>query len=540
MGDVSVSEDTPLLVSLPEAYDGRNPARDLEANKHSSRKWRYIWVMAVGLVLLSLLVGLNLLLMIPKAEEFANEAVIFDLQDIKLMGVSPNGVEVAIKGMSTIDYSRISNAYYRHVLGMGGSLLHKLEISIAEMEILVLNTETLEEATLGSVSFAPFNVETSGNRESEIAVLASLKPDTPLVLRTLKGLVLHPSQLYELVGGSSVGLYALGGRLGLGRFRFYLAETIPSMKYGAENVSIEQFQVIENPESQSFQVNIGASVDNPIDRPFPEFSLPHTAWDVYINDCDNSPTISLVNVLTQKVKLSFGEKVAVNVTASVEDLPPALNEACTDDTSLTPLNKFLSNVIKHKQINLLLRADKSNVFGDLDIPISYAFPEDGILRNLTSSLLHNVTMENIEFNFDNGFDKPLISGKVKAFVALPGNINVSSVSVSSIRGIANLFYHGTLFGRVPLQEWQTSRSEWASEDEKWFLVVETDIDDALLEIVNGLLFGSLASDIFTNGKAKVDIDAVVDVIVKTMLGSLEIHGIEGSGDTIITRGFFRG
>jgi hypothetical protein len=267
-------------------------------------------------------------------------------------------------------------------------------------------------------------------------------------------------------------------------------------------------------------------------------SIPPLDFDILVANCAAvDPYITLAEASTKPINVQPKSDIEVNVGGIVRELPNSLTKPCPS-TELSPLDKLLSEYINGADAMIYVRGSKnpssktppwiSDFLSTITIPIP--FPG----RNF-DDLVKNFTLKDVHFGLPDPFaepnspeSNPRISGNIIVLAALPKEMNFS-IDVSQIRATADVFHEGKKLGVLDLKKWQKAHSKKidATDETNAMLEVQSEIKDAPLNITDQDVFSDVAQKILLGDGVTLDVKALVDVEVQTVLGSLIVKGLSG-------------
>ena len=174
-----------------------------------------------------------------------------------------------------------------------------------------------------------------------------------------------------------------------------------------------------------------------------------------------------------------------------------------------------------------------------DITVPVPFP-----GHTFGHLIRNFSLAGVHFGLPDPFAEPdspeaqpKISGRVKALVALPEEMNFN-ISVGRVRADADVYYHGSKMGVLDLKQWQKANSTRVNSSGKGGpeLLVESEIKDAPLTITDDDVFTEVLQELLFGRKTVLlSIKADVDVELETALGALAVRKIPAEGSVPVKR-----
>jgi hypothetical protein len=323
------------------------------------------------------------------------------------------------------------------------------------------------------------------------------------------------------------------------------ANKIPSLpKYNIDRLIFQETPIPgEEKMGMAADVTISAMNQYPI-----SVDVPQLAFDVMVEGCSqHDPFIILASAATRPVSIQANSKVAVDVHGVVRELPDTLTHDC-------PASKFspLDNLIRQ-----YLDGDKATVFvrgrrdtGSSDVPawlaellstvtVPVPFPGrsfDNLIRNFSLTDVHFSLPDPMAAPGDPDAD-PKVSGTIVVTAALPKEMNFD-LNVTRVRASADVFYNRKQLGELNIRRWQTANSTRIAltEGREAGLKIQSRIDDAPLNVTDGDVLTDVIQALLFGGKVVwLDVDAAVDVTVKTVLGTLILKDVPAQGKIPVKR-----
>ena len=274
------------------------------------------------------------------------------------------------------------------------------------------------------------------------------------------------------------------------------------------------------------------------------FDVPSLRFDILVPNClPNEDCILLGNAKTEIIHIVPKDRVDVNVTGLVRQLPQSLITACPGSTT-SPLDSLLGDYLRGRKTTIFVRGGReqdaptpdwiANLIRDTTVPVPLpGHPFD--------NLIHNFSLTNVHFSLPEPFAEPntpeaqpKISAVVKALVGLPKEMNIN-LDVDQVRADADIFYEGKKLGELDLHTWQkaqTSRIDHKNAAPE--LLIESAVDKAPLNITNDDLFTEVVQKLIFSGKGVVlGVEAQVDVNTVTTLGEFVVRKIPAQGKVFV-------
>lgn len=293
---------------------------------------------------------------------------------------------------------------------------------------------------------------------------------------------------------------------------------------------------------------MGADVSVMVTNEFPlELTVPPVAVDVLVDGClPSDQHIMVGSAETTKLEIRPKTDLEVNVTGRVEKLPDSLIEVCPDSAK-SPLDALLGNYMQGEPANIYVKccdfpdpetpAWAGDLLQDITVKVPFAGRDMG-------NLVKNFTLADVHFFLPDDTAEPgtpeaspRISGVVKVDISLPNEMNFP-LDVNNVKADADIYFRRRKLGRLNLEEWQTARSRRidAHGDEGPILLVESDIEKAPVEILDGTLFTQVVKALLFDHQAVVmDIKAAVSVRVDTPMGEFAVREIPAEGVVPVKR-----
>lgn len=267
-------------------------------------------------------------------------------------------------------------------------------------------------------------------------------------------------------------------------------------------------------------------------------SIPPMNFDILVQDCDIvDPYIMLAEASTDSIAVLPESEIEVNVGGVVRELPSSLTQPCPR-TALSPLDVLLGEYIHGEDATIYVRGSKrpspetpawiSEFISTITVPVPFPGRSfDGLVKNFT--------LKDVNFGMPDPFadpnspeSNPRISGSIVVMAALPTMMNFG-VNVSQVRATADVFHKGKKLGVLDVEKWQKAQSERidATDGNNALLKVQSEIKDAPLNITDQDVFSDVVQKLLFGDGVILDVKALVDVEIETVLGSLIIRDVPG-------------
>ncbi|KAH3674303.1 hypothetical protein WICPIJ_009582 [Wickerhamomyces pijperi] len=519
-----------------------------------------IYSVSLLFLFLAVFITTNVMLIYPQSEQLINQSSEFQIESVVLDQVTTKGLDVRIQGSNVIDYDNIKDNYISNVLKVGAEMFNDVSINLQSVNLQTTIDDKLE--TIGKVEIPEFKVDIRNKAETNLDFVMSIQPDTLKIFKLLKYVFAHPEAVLQIYGDTKVKL-KLGG-VYLGNYAVKFSQSVAGKQYfnlNLDEVSVNNIQLNKGgvgPHT-TYNLNFQLSLPNPILDNMISFNVPQLDWQVFVGDCDQKANIPLLpdNVIeTGGFKLSSHEEnLTVEITTSLDKLNDKLLMQCKqneDDgstTTTTPMMLLMDQVLNNKSIPLMIKnkggSDSypsivNDLLSNFDLNLNYNPNFE------TSQLIHNVSIDNLGFEFENGdINTPIINGNINIFIKLPvTGLTDDDFKIPKIKGLPKLLHHNMEFAEIPLTEWHECQNE---------VVGEIDSDEILHEyyhvqfkiyrepvvIKDKQIFGQVINEILYHGKSKILIDCLLDLIVNIAIfdnRDVTIDKVHVKSESEITRG----
>jgi hypothetical protein len=344
---------------------------------------------------------------------------------------------------------------------------------------------------------------------------------------------------------------------------------------------ISKLNIHKNDQLPGIRANAFIIIDNqyPI-----TISIPPVGFDVLIDNCSPVlPYIRLGNASTKAIDVYPHVGFNVSVKGDVQELPDALVNDCPE-TGKSPLDVLVGDYTHGIETRIYVECcsfmDPStpewarHMLKNVVVPLPLAGRTfNHLLKKFTFPDGVEFGMPSKEATPDSPQSRPWVSGKVRAVVALPDEMNFP-INVTGIRADATIYYHKKLLGKLDLHKWQKSNStreddpgetiitdtantptlQHPSEHSSSYssslsvldpfnaqnigsvLLVDSVVEKAPVEVYDWDLLSEVAQRIlFRAESVELNIDAQVDVVIETPLGLLTLRQLPGQGVVPIDR-----
>lgn len=295
-------------------------------------------------------------------------------------------------------------------------------------------------------------------------------------------------------------------------------------------------------------MGVGANVSISLHNDYPiGLDVPSLGFEVLVPNCDPSePNIKVASAVTSVIQIRPKADVTAEAEGVVRELPETLTRACPD-TELSPLDNFMKHYLHGENAKVFVRG-KTPEHSDVPewvgaILQSVTVPIDFPGRSF-DNFIRNFSLADVDFKLPSPFadpndpdGKPRVSGTVQVLAGLPAGVNID-LAVDSLKANGDLIYKRQKFGELNLDQWQKANSTITSDsgDEEDTITITSRIIDAPIDITDGNIFGDVMQKLlFGDADVILDVKAVVDAKVMTVLGKLVLKGVPAQGKVPVKR-----
>ncbi|QPG76779.1 hypothetical protein FOA43_004173 [Brettanomyces nanus] len=532
------SESTPLIESVLQS-----PKRDWRT---TFRRYRLdVWIpIAVLSCLLVVIIITFFQAVLPNIGDYAAQGTTFDLENLNFLGVSDaGGVNFEVMGVSHNNFSQIEDPLARKYFKVGGFMTRKLNLKVDDLDFLVYDEIKDDYLKLGRVHISPFSARVVDSANTDMDVYLTVFPDSKGVLGTIEKILRTPNSKLKLKGDADVKILVFNGYIPLKGVMIPLDIDIPTslvsrLSLNSVDVSNVKFTDSENGKSKDLPKCLFdlLLLENPIKNllkivDLDQVDVPSSVWNIFINDCNGNPKIDVASLQTSKFIIENSDEYNISCSLDFNTDLDKLSDTCKHQ-DFPPLSKFVDTIVHNDTVSLLIGMDSvsslpstlSSVLKEVVLPLNIPLN----ITDLSSQVVENVTMEEMSFGLADS-QTPMLSGVLKVILNFK-DISVEGFKVKEMKGFSNLKYQGEKFGDVDISQWKESITKMVvSDNGDIMMIVSCKLDNVLLDITDMTVFQEILSEVIMNGSAHIDIEALVDVLVKSMLGTFEIDGIPGSG-----------
>ncbi len=322
---------------------------------------------------------------------------------------------------------------------------------------------------------------------------------------------------------------------------YRLGSDLPGIPtHNITKLNIHEADVVERASKRNLNRGMVADATVVVENEFPfGLTIPPLAFDMLVGNCvANQPHILVAESTVEAIEVQPKTNIEVKASALVQKLRDSLTKPCPL-TELSPLDTFIGDYIGGKNATVYIRGAKNphpdtpdwiaKFMSTITIPIPVEGKSfDGMMRDFDIQDVH-FSMPNPFADPNSPDSNPRISGNIIALVALPQEMNFN-LNVTRIRATADVFHEGKKLGVMNLKEWQKAKSKRIDPTDKNpepMLQVSSKVKDAPLNITDQDVFSDLVQKLLFGDGAKLDIKALADMEVKTVLGALTVKGVSG-------------
>jgi len=274
--------------------------------------------------------------------------------------------------------------------------------------------------------------------------------------------------------------------------------------------------------------------------------VPGLGFEILIPNCATTdPYIVVADAVTNPVAVRPQSEVEINVRGLIQELPESLTTVCPDSNS-SPLDDFLRQYVRGEPATVFVRGQKRSgdapewlgeIISSIMVPVPFPGRTfDDLIRSFELSDVH-FTLPDPLAEPDDPEAQPMVSATVLVTAGLPAEMNFD-ISVTRIRASSDVFYRGDKLGELSLQTWQPANSTRTlpTKDHEAILTIQSRMDDVPLHVTDEDVFTDVVQALIFGGRTvNLDVNALVDVRVKTVLGRFELRGVPAKGKVPVKR-----
>ncbi|KAK3397198.1 hypothetical protein B0T20DRAFT_415512 [Sordaria brevicollis] len=525
--------DAASLVSAEASHSGdaEPPARPAK----KSTRWPSI-IAALILMALATSIAIGAFFVPAAVEEYAKEAIVIEPTNLALESITTDGVRARIQANFRLDAQRVKNVHVRRVGQFTTWLAKELATEETKVKVYWIDHDNM---LLGTAGLPPLTITIANGHNTELDIVADLAPGDADTIRTIANQFLAGKMDIIRVRGTTDITVKTRFNIPLGTH--YVSETMefegiaPLPSYNITGLNFEE-RPLPGDEKEGMAADVTITTFNP----YPvAFDVPSLKFEVLVPGCrKHGPAISVATAVTDVIALRPEADVEVAAHSIVEDLPESLTSPCPGGT-MSPLDKLFEAYLAGQPTSVLVRGqrdqggDAPGWIGDImsSVTVPVPLPEQSF-----DDLIRNFSLTDVSFSLpdpladpDDPDSNPKVSGTIVALAALPSELNIS-LNVSRVQAKADVFYHSSKLGELEIDEKASSIQIEGGPGEENLIEITSRVhdtplkvtdDDVLTEVISALLFGDV--------NVILDISALVDVGVHTILGEFIVKGVPAEG-----------
>lgn len=585
-GTFSANENQPLLSQSVSTYSG-DPAVSLpahlptanhsyagidqeatigEQSQKAPKKMKthfklLVYFSTLIALFVTVFITFNIILIYPQTEHLINQSSEFQIENVSLDHVTTAGVQLRVQGFNFIDYDNIDDDYISKMFKLGGEVFNEVIIGLQSVKLETTLDDKL--ISIGDVQIPEFKVKIKDKTATDLDFIISIHPHTLKILKLLKYVFDHPDEMLKIYGDTEVKV-KLGG-LYLGKYAVKFSHDIISGQYfklDLNELSMNNIRLNKDKQGRSpdllYNLDFQLSLPNPILNNMISFNVPHLDWLLYVGDCDqvtNIPVFADNVIETGEFKLSSHEELlTVNISTSWDKLSDDLLKECKSDDdvegTVTPIKILMDHVLNNKSIPLKIKnkggsENYPSVVNDLLTNMDFNIDYNPNFE--TSQLIHNVSIDNLGFEFENGdVNNPIINGNINIFIKTPvSGLTVDDLKIPKIKGLSKLLHQNMEFAEIPLDAWHECSNEVvhevdSDENVNEYFHIQFKIYREKVVIKDKQMFGKVINEIIYHGKSKILIDCLLDLVLNISVfenRDVIVNNVHVKSESEVTRGY---
>jgi hypothetical protein len=306
------------------------------------------------------------------------------------------------------------------------------------------------------------------------------------------------------------------------------------------NITKVLFRDIDN-HTVAADISIDAMNKYPI-----EVVVPPLGFEILVPNCGiNDPYILVADALTDPIGIRPREMVVASVHGVVRHLPDALTRICPNSES-SPLDRFLKEYLGGRAATVFVRGKQQpslgtpqwvdDILSQVTVPVPFPGRTfDNLIRNFSLTDAH-FSLPDPLADPDDSASNPTVSGTINVIAGLPKDMNFA-INVTKVRASADVFYENKQLGVLDVHQWRDANSTKIQDDpEDPQLQITSRIDDAPLNVTDGDVLTEVIQTLLFQGQSiRLDVKALVDVKVQTVLGQLVLKDVPAEGKIPVKR-----
>ncbi|KAK4171767.1 hypothetical protein QBC36DRAFT_339338 [Triangularia setosa] len=553
------SETTPLLSSsATPRYDGEEDdvqnetastapgetdATSIKSTKDKSiPRPSLIAVVVLSLFALGIMIGA---FFVPVAvEEYAKQATVLEPTNLSLVSITTNGVRARIQANFRLDAQRVENEHVRRLGKAATWLVGSIAMEDTKIHVYLPDYDNI---LLGSAAVPAMDVGIANGQNTAVDFVADLIPGDAEGIRTIANEWLEGRlDTVRVQGKADVQLRA--GMIPLGTHSIVESLTFEGNdmpQLPAYNITRLNFREIPVPESSLSQAEKWAMGVEVTIKAFNEYpisvEIPELGFEILVPGCGpTDPPIVVASAITHRTSVRSHSAVAVDADGLVDKLPEPLTRACPHSNS-SPLDLLFEKFLGNETTTVLVRGQQkpggdtpawlADILSSITVPVPFPGRSfENMIRDFSLTDVH-FKMPDAGAEPDDPDSNPRVSGTIQVLAGLPSEMNFS-LNVTNVRANADVFYKKQKLGELHLKEWQQANSTQfpATDGGEAALKIQSRIVDAPLNVTDAdVMTDVIAALLFGGRGVELDIAALVDVQVQTVLGDLVVKGVPAEG-----------
>lgn len=316
-----------------------------------------------------------------------------------------------------------------------------------------------------------------------------------------------------------------------------LTPTIGNQIPAIPEYNISRLNFHEVPVSTNGRRGMAADVSLSLINSYPvALTIPPLSFDILVPNCINQPHIRLADATTDVINVEPFAEVKINVGGIVREMPHQMIQACPGLHS-SPLDSLLGDYMSGNDTTIFVTGsstpspDTPDWISGLMASVTVPVPFPG---HTFDKLIKNFSLTDPKFTFPGIFsdpdESPTVSGNIVVIAGLPKEMNFA-INVTKVKATSKVLYHGKKLGNLNLDDWQKAKSEQIESDDKksMDLKFQSEIKQAPLDITSETVLQDIMAQYFIGGPIELQIVALVDVGISTVLGDFELKDLAAEG-----------
>lgn len=276
--------------------------------------------------------------------------------------------------------------------------------------------------------------------------------------------------------------------------------------------------------------------------------VPILGFEVSVPGCDLvDPYILVADAVTTAIVVRPQSDVTANVSGYVRDIPETLTRPCPNSNK-TPLDMFLKRYLSGQAAMVFVRGKKipgsnmpdwlSEIMASMLVPVPFpGHSDDNMIRDFALSDVQ-LTMPDPMAEPGTGGSNPKVSGTVEVLAALPAEMNLQ-LNVTGLRATADVLYQTKKLGELYVRPWHVANStkvQAIGKHNETALKIQSRVNNAPLNVTDSDVLADVIQSLLFGGKQVVlNVTALVDVRLDTVLGQVILKDVPASGEVPVKR-----